>query len=111
MPRMSVTRAPRARAASATAMPIRPVLRLPMKRTGSIGSAVPPAVTTTCQPARSCAHRRRARPAAASPDRAPGSAGPSTAATTASTIVGSSASRPRPTCPDASGPNAGSTIA
>ena len=30
-----------------------PVERLPMKRTGSIGSAVPPAVTTTCRPARS----------------------------------------------------------
>ena len=41
-PAMSVTRAPRARAASAIATPIRPVQRLPMKRTGSIGSAVPP---------------------------------------------------------------------
>ena len=48
-----VTRAPRSRAASATAMPILPDERLPMKRTGSIGSAVPPAVTTTCRPARS----------------------------------------------------------
>ena len=38
-------RAPRSSAASTTATPILPVDRLPMKRTGSIGSAVPPAVT------------------------------------------------------------------
>ena len=53
MPWMSVTRAPRASAASAIATPMRPVERLPMKRTGSMGSAVPPAVTTICQSARS----------------------------------------------------------
>ena len=47
-------RAPRGRAPPrATATPIFPVERLPMKRTGSIGSRVPPAVTTTCRPARS----------------------------------------------------------
>ena len=39
----SVTRAPRSTAALATATPIFPVERLPMKRTGSIGSRVPPA--------------------------------------------------------------------
>ena len=45
----------------AIATPILPVERLPMKRTGSIGSAVPPAVTTIRQPARSraCAGDRR----------------------------------------------------
>ena len=43
---MTVTRAPRSSAASAIATPIRPVERLPMKRTGSIASRVPPAVTT-----------------------------------------------------------------
>ena len=47
---MTVTRAPRSSAASAIATPIRPVERLPMKRTGSIASRVPPAVTTTCRP-------------------------------------------------------------
>ena len=55
MPWTSVTLAPRATAAAAMATPIRPVERLPMKRTGSMGSAVPPAVTTTCHPARSWA--------------------------------------------------------
>ena len=39
VPTMSVTRAPRSSAASAIATPILPVERLPMKRTGSIGSA------------------------------------------------------------------------
>ena len=65
MPTMRVTRAPRSRAASATATPIVPVLRLPMKRTGSIGSAVPPAVTTTWRPARSSASRASASGGAA----------------------------------------------
>ena len=49
----TVTRAPRSSAASAIAAPIRPVERLPMKRTGSIASRVPPAVTTTWRPVRS----------------------------------------------------------
>ena len=107
---MSVTRAPRSSAASATATPIRPVERLPMKRTGSIASRVPPAVTTMCRPARSAS---RAGPT--SGGRADGSGGadrPSpTAATTASTIRSSSARRPTPDWPEASGPASGSTIA
>ena len=35
---------------AARAMPMRPLERLPMKRTGSIGSRVPPAVTSTRRP-------------------------------------------------------------
>ena len=46
------TSAPRANASSATASPL-PVERLPRNRTGSIGSCVGPAVTTTRRPARS----------------------------------------------------------
>ena len=105
-----VTLAPRSRAAAAIAAPIRPVERLPMKRTGSMASRVPPAVTTTWRPARSAS-----RGAATSGGRAAGSGlrtGRSpTAATTASTISGRSASRPTPAWPDASSPAAGSTIA
>ncbi len=44
-----VTLAPRRDAASASATPMRPLERLPMKRTESIGSRVPPAVTRTLQ--------------------------------------------------------------
>ena len=47
---MTVTVAPRRRASSASAKPIRPDERLPTKRTASIGSRVPPAVTSTCAP-------------------------------------------------------------
>ena len=50
---MSVTSAPRAAAASAIATPCLPLERLPMKRTGSSGSRVPPAVTRMRRPARS----------------------------------------------------------
>ena len=53
-----VTSAPRATAARARATPCRPDDRLPRKRTGSSGSRVPPADTTTVRPARS---RRRGR--------------------------------------------------
>ena len=64
---MRVTSAPRARAASAIATPCLPLDRLPRKRTGSSGSRVPPAVTTTRRPARSLRGarmpRRRARAA------------------------------------------------
>ena len=67
---MSVTRAPRSSAASAIATPILPVERLPMKRTGSIGSRVPPAVTTTWRPARSAS-----RAGSTSGGRAAGSGG------------------------------------
>ena len=86
-----------------------PVERLPMKRTGSIGSRVPPAVTTTWRPARSASRATevsggRAAGSAARTGRSP------TAATTASTMAAVSARRPTPDCPDASGPLAGSTI-
>ena len=102
----TVTRAPRSSAASAMAAPIRPVERLPMKRTGSIASRVPPAVTTTWRPARSASRAgpTRGGRAAGSGARTGRSA---TAATTASTIAPSSASRPTPSWPDASGPDAG----
>ncbi len=50
---MSVTSAPRAFAATARAIPWRPLERLPRKRTGSRGSRVPPAVMTMRRPARS----------------------------------------------------------
>ncbi len=49
----SVTSAPRATAVRARAYPWSPEERLPMKRTGSIASRVPPAETTTRRPARS----------------------------------------------------------
>ena len=47
------TSAPASRAACATAKPILPELRLLMKRTGSIGSRVGPAVISTRRPCRS----------------------------------------------------------
>ncbi len=47
------TSAPRDAASAATATPILPVERFPMKRTGSIGSWVGPAVTTIRTPSRS----------------------------------------------------------
>ena len=47
----SVTSAPRFRASSASATPIRPEERFPTKRTESSGSRVPPAVTSTRFPA------------------------------------------------------------
>ena len=54
---------------SASARPMRPLERLPMKRTGSIGSRVPPAVTSDAQAVpgagRSPAAAPRPRPAAA----------------------------------------------
>ena len=82
---MTVTRAPRSSAASAIAAPIFPVERLPMKRTGSIASRVPPAVTTMWRPARSAS-----RAGSTSGGRAAGSEARTgrspTAATTASTI-------------------------
>ncbi len=55
-----VTRAPRATAARANAYPCLPEERLPRNRTGSSGSRVPPAVTTTCRPARSASAPPRA---------------------------------------------------
>ena len=69
----SVTRAPRSSAAATIATPIRPVERLPMNRTGSIASRVPPAVTTMCRPSRSASRagvdERRAGGGVRRPDR------------------------------------------
>ena len=53
LPAIRVTSAPRWAATRAIAYPCLPELRLPMKRTGSRGSRVPPAVTSTFTPARS----------------------------------------------------------
>ncbi len=52
-PAISVTRAPRTAARSATRKPIVPEERLLRYRTGSIASLVGPAVTTTLTPSRS----------------------------------------------------------
>ena len=90
VPAIRVTLAPRSRAASAMATPILPLLRLPMKRTGSSGSRVPPALTTTCSPSRSPARAKRR--------------------STASTMLDGSARRPTPVRPDASAPTSGSTM-
>ena len=89
-PAIRVTDAPRSRAASAMAAPIFPDDRLPMNRTGSSGSRVPPALTTTWRPSRSPERTNRR--------------------SIASTIVGGSASRPMPVSPEASSPTSGSTI-
>ena len=86
-PQTSVTAAPRSRAASAIANPIFPEDRLPMNRTGSIGSCVPPALTTMRRPARS--------PCAPS------------ACRNAPIISSVSTRRPGPTCPLASLPSTG----
>ena len=78
---MTVTRAPRRAASSASANPIRPEDRLPTKRTASIGSRVPPAVTSTDRPSSS------PPPAAPSAD------------STAASSSGGSGSRPIPHSP------------
>ena len=49
-PATSMTRAPRSAAACASANPIRPLDRFEMKRTGSMGSRVGPAVMRTVCP-------------------------------------------------------------
>ena len=67
------TSAPRRRASSASATPIRPDERLPRKRTASIGSRVPPAVTSTRLPA-SVARREQLRRSRARSRPAPPSA-------------------------------------
>ena len=88
---MTVTSAPRAAASSASAKPMRPELRLPTKRTESIGSRVPPAVTSTFSPS-------QGRPPAGT-----------TASTAASSSAGS-ARRPMPhSCLEPSAPVPGST--
>jgi hypothetical protein len=90
-----VTLAPRDAASSAMAWPCLPEDRLPMKRTGSMGSRVPPAVTSTCSPSRSCRPVPVPRPASTSE--------------TASTMRAGSASLPAPTSPPARRPSSGST--
>ena len=84
----STTRAPRAAASDAIAYPCLPELRLAITRTASIGSRVPPAVTTTVAPARSPGPRIRSA---------------------AATMSTGSASRPAPMSPPASRPTVGST--
>ena len=107
---MSVTRAPRSRAASrdrdahlagrAVADEADRVDRL--RRAARGDHDVPAGQVGLADGADDAAAARR--------DRRPGSAGPPTAATTASTIAGSSASRPTPAWPEASGPTSGSTM-
>ncbi len=86
-----VTLAPRDAASSATACPCLPEERLPMKRTGSMGSRVPPAVTTTRRSSRSWRESSARR------------------ASTTATMEAGSARRPAPTSPPASRPLSGST--
>ena len=112
---ISVTSAPRRAAAAASAIPIRPLERLPMKRTASIGSRVPPAVTRTRRPAQG-----PGSPADRSPDRRPASAGlvPQTARRPSppprhgldpASSTSGSGRRPRPCSPrEASRPSSGS---
>ncbi len=101
----STTSAPRAAAASATAWPCLPDERLEMKRTGSIGSRVPPALTTTRRPARSRPRAAERRDSGPDPD------GFAMARTddAASTMSAGSARRPAPTSPPANRPSPGST--
>lgn len=75
-----MTAAPARTAASATAKPIFPELRLPMKRTGSRSSKVGPALTSTRRPA---------------------SSGGAAGAASAATISTGSAMRPAPSSPQA----------
>ena len=85
-----VTSAPRRAARSARASPIRPEERLPMKRTGSIGSRVPPAETSTRRPSQ-------------------GPIGPGAACSIASSSARGSGSLPTPCSPrEASAPSSGS---
>jgi hypothetical protein len=91
----TVTAAPSAAASLASANPIRPEERLPTKRTASIGSRVPPAVTTTRRPTRSGSGA--------------GAAGSVSASIASSSALGSG-SRPAPCSPlDASRPLSGSS--
>ena len=86
-PEMSVTSAPRSRAASAMAKPILPEERLLKKRTGSIISRVGPAVTSTRRPANS--------------------RGGTSSFSTAATICSGSTMRPTSSSPQARCPRAG----
>src|SRR5579884_1960113 len=90
---MTVTSAPRATAAAASAYPCRPEERLPRYRTGSRGSRVPPAEMTTRSPSRS---------SGSDPPRR-------STATAASKISAGSGSRPGPESAPVSRPTAGSS--
>ena len=85
-----MTCAPRADAISASAWPIFPLDRLPMKRTGSIISRVPPAVIRMVSSARSWVRR--------------------SIAITAAAIVSTAAKRPVPVMPQARSPASGSMM-
>ncbi len=87
-PLTSVTFAPRRLATRARLKPILPDERFEMKRTGSIGSCVGPAVIKTCSPRKSFASRT---------------------VLADSQITGISARRPGPSSPQASGPVPGPT--
>ena len=109
----TVTRAPRARAVPARAYPCRPDERLPMNRTGSMGSRVPPAETTTWRPARSPGPAWM--PDASVPDdaRVVAAGSPSgrrspTRASAAAAMSAGSGSRPGPVSLPVSRPDAGS---
>ena len=87
----NVTSAPRRRASSATATPMRPDDRLPTYRTASSGSRVPPAETTTRLPRSGLvACERRS-------------------SSTRSRMSSGSAIRPIPSSPSASSPSTGPT--
>ena len=82
------TSAPRRRASSASATPMRPDERLPTKRTASTASRVPPAVTST---------------------RLPASDGGASSCSTRAAISSGSAIRPTPHSPSAVSPSSGPT--
>ncbi len=100
-----VTSAPRRCAAEARAWPCLPDDRLVMNRTGSIGSRVPPADTTTLTPARSSRPSRPSRSSRSSRAARPAASISSTVATT----TAGSARRPAPLSPPASRPSSGGT--
>ena len=86
---INVTSAPRRAATSAMAWPCRPEELLVMTRTGSIGSRVPPAVTTTRRPDKTPAPSRTIESASAA-------------------MRSGSGRRPLPLSPPAKGPSSGS---
>ena len=106
-PGMSVTLAPRARAASAMATPIRPGAAVADEPDGvdGLGGATRRDHDVPAIEVRRAARRQRAGGRACGPAARTGR--PPTASTTASTMRGSSARRPEPDCPEASGPNSG----
>ena len=104
---------PRRTASAAIAMPWRPLERLPTNRTGSKGSRVPPALTTTRTPARSPCSPRAPVPApvpSVEPVRPAGPRGVwSSTASAAATMSSGSAIRPMPASSPVSAPTTGPT--